>query len=1036
MKKGILVMILLAAVPAPAWALDMEYYTYGGFSAIVLSFQKISLIFSDAGYNALIYVVVILGIFLGVVLVLMSAATGKKAYFLSWVPPILLGVGIYLALIVPKGSLTVYDPLKNRFQTVSGVPNGIVMVAGVLNKIEKGFVDIIDTSGNVQGFQRTGGGLGFNMLLIATQGGFGTGDTNIDASLRRYTKDCVMFELTRQGTSLTGDALAKTSTNAMTEFQQAASSAVWTVYYDGTNPAGTPMTCYDSFDMLKGFLSNDSNLTPVVTQECSAMGFDTKNPAELTRCFSDLSDFLSYLYDGAISVTPEGFIRQIAMMEVLDDIMRSGNIDLSIHVMTNKDVMSSGVTMGIVANDWLPVMRAVFTAVAVGLIPFIVLFIPTGYIGKACGLICGFFIWLTCWGITDAILHGIATDYIVLTVDYLKANNLGYNAIMLFPTFMLKALSMFGFVRTAGIMLATIMTNMLVSFGGHALAMMAGNIQGQLQSSASQHSSLVTGEGQARQIEAGRNIQGIWDNAGKYSYKEDAAARSALKMGQAGAGIDAMNQFGGKERFADAMADAGHSKFASEVGAGQGARKMGFDSVVRSSEVQTMTQAARAGQVSDAGAVRMGQNQGMDDQAKAFNNVEQLMVDTGMAGSLQEAYKMKNQLLAVGGKIGGLHDLYGIQGKQDALGGDASKMRGVASQDMGTKLGTQAQQRYEMAFTGMNAEQYGQWVAGGRVLNDTMANKLHEMGYAGAQAGMKANLAFDQDGKVAYMTGETEKGSYGAVYKGGKVLESSVENGFAVSTVRDANGNVIHTQGIKGRNMLSENSDMYVSKTGSDISRINRNVDIEEFGFRGEYGSRRVTYNVNDTQISAGTIYNGATMYGMATTGSGASTIANQIVNAAPGEMQEKEILTAASAYAKSVQEIASRKGFVLDGSSGKIGFGVSGVGGVDVNAASTDQRGVDLIATQFSNTAHKALREAKHSDFNSAQSQAHVAQAIQSFSRGIETEFSRATPADYGASAPGVAVFNGVRNVINTLGAKGSGGGVADSPDIDFGRR
>ncbi len=45
-----------------ALALDMEYYTYGGFNPITQAFTKIALIFSDSGYQGLLFVVTVLGL--------------------------------------------------------------------------------------------------------------------------------------------------------------------------------------------------------------------------------------------------------------------------------------------------------------------------------------------------------------------------------------------------------------------------------------------------------------------------------------------------------------------------------------------------------------------------------------------------------------------------------------------------------------------------------------------------------------------------------------------------------------------------------------------------------------------------------------------------------------------------------------------------------------------------------------------------------------------------------------------------------------
>jgi conjugal transfer mating pair stabilization protein TraG len=55
-----------------------------------------------------------------------------------WAVPVFFGAILYLALFVPKGNITVYDPVLNRFQTIGQVPDAVVFTAGFLNKIERG----------------------------------------------------------------------------------------------------------------------------------------------------------------------------------------------------------------------------------------------------------------------------------------------------------------------------------------------------------------------------------------------------------------------------------------------------------------------------------------------------------------------------------------------------------------------------------------------------------------------------------------------------------------------------------------------------------------------------------------------------------------------------------------------------------------------------------------------------------------------------------------------------------------------------------
>ncbi len=93
MKKFLFITFVISVIlciAMPAWALDMEYYTYGGFNPIVQAFQKVALIFSDSGYQGLLYVVMVLGILAAVVAWMAKAATGAKIVPLTWAIPVFL----------------------------------------------------------------------------------------------------------------------------------------------------------------------------------------------------------------------------------------------------------------------------------------------------------------------------------------------------------------------------------------------------------------------------------------------------------------------------------------------------------------------------------------------------------------------------------------------------------------------------------------------------------------------------------------------------------------------------------------------------------------------------------------------------------------------------------------------------------------------------------------------------------------------------------------------------------------------------------
>ena len=137
------VVSLFILLPSIALALEMDYYVWGGHDAVVNAFSKLALIFGDNGYKSFYFVSITAGIFFGGLAVagkMLGTGTGNVQ---SWLVPALIGIVVYLALIIPKGTLHIYDPVYNKTQAVGGIPDGVVAVAGILNSIERGLVDIV-----------------------------------------------------------------------------------------------------------------------------------------------------------------------------------------------------------------------------------------------------------------------------------------------------------------------------------------------------------------------------------------------------------------------------------------------------------------------------------------------------------------------------------------------------------------------------------------------------------------------------------------------------------------------------------------------------------------------------------------------------------------------------------------------------------------------------------------------------------------------------------------------------------------------------
>lgn len=523
MKKPVIIFpaVLLLFEVQVAYALDMDYYTYGGFEPIVQAFTRLALIFSDAGYIGLFAVTMVLGIIAGSIAWSVKAATGAQIIPMVWAVPVITGAVIYLALFIPKGNIVVYDQVLNRFQPVGGIPDGVVFTAGMLNKVEKGLVDIIDTaSGPGITYSTTAGGVGFK-TLASVKGSYPK-DNHAGNSMIRYIKDCVTFELMRPGTSLSLDDLRNNNTDFLPLLGQAINPSNFTVYYDSATPSGTNMSCTDAWNHLNPIFSNAGNYAEALKKICGKAQFNANNGAELQACKDLLNNTLNFTT--GINATPERIIQQRHISEILYNFYYQDDVEVAMQMESSRRITSSGLGIGLTMNEWIPIIKAILTAIAIGMIPFLVLFLPTPVFGKALSAMFGFFCWLTIWGVTDAVIHNAAMDYAFYAFEDMKQSALGVYAMSTMPELSTKMMAMFGVIRSAGIMLASMFTMMLVKFGGHALAMMAGNLSGMVQGAGGHAGALLNPEGTSTAMNQQVRAAGLLDGMAEHRFSNQAAA--------------------------------------------------------------------------------------------------------------------------------------------------------------------------------------------------------------------------------------------------------------------------------------------------------------------------------------------------------------------------------------------------------------------------------------------------------------------------------------------------------------------------------
>ena len=440
----------IVGFPELAHAMDTDYTVYNGFQPIFNSFQRLALITSDPGFKSLYAVGIVVSIFAAGAMNAVKALNGKSSG-LAWAMPVLAGITVYMAMFSGTGTIHLYDPVLNKTGDIGGVPVGIIAMARVTNSIEVGFIDMISTAGVPGGYDSNAGGIGFSML--SNTGHMQASDPDATSSLGNFVTDCVLFEISRPGTTLTWNEMATTTDLWGTTLAKAQNPAVFTQ----SALLGDSVTCTASFNSLKGYYTNPANMAAMKADMCSKAGFDT-TAVGLVQCSASFTSTTTLVAGSADS--PETYLAGSEVSSMFMDAVKSASPMQASALLANQS-QTSGVMSGFSFAAQAPYYKAVYTAAMFAFLPVIIIFVPTVKCGAAMSAIFGIFIMLTSWSIADATLNGIMMDYAVGYFQGVAASGKSLYYYMSFPNNATMTMSQFGYMRPMAMLLAGMVTAIL-----------------------------------------------------------------------------------------------------------------------------------------------------------------------------------------------------------------------------------------------------------------------------------------------------------------------------------------------------------------------------------------------------------------------------------------------------------------------------------------------------------------------------------------------------------------------------------------------
>jgi len=478
MKKTILLTALLVLIAAsPAMAALNEYYTYGGFSPVTIAFQNIALIFSDNNYKGAITAFALLGLFFAGAGGFFNMISGKGGP-LGWVVPTLMGAMIYFSLYIPVTNLYVYDPVYNQNLTVAGVPVGVAYTAGLINHLERFVVNIFDANASLapntacgqmaaMQYQEMGGAVG--MRLMQSSASQYVQDANASSALSSYIDDCVQFEMTRPGATLTLNQLLSPGCgkSALDVMGQAASPSNFTSDYLNDPTGNTTISCQQAYSNIQAFYTNAAHAGQSVSNACGGTNF-----TDQARCQQILTDMLQGTTGESIPATT--FIGNNSVANITSNALVNGGGAATTQYMTMLNQAQTGQSSGFMSGIMNPYMIDAYVAYSFMLMPILALFLVTPLWKNAFTLSISLVAWTCLLRSLDVItFHQWVVQYQQAAAATLNNAGSGLDAAMRLPTLSNQYLGTFASMRNSVFLLATAVSGALFKFGDSAMSRLA-----------------------------------------------------------------------------------------------------------------------------------------------------------------------------------------------------------------------------------------------------------------------------------------------------------------------------------------------------------------------------------------------------------------------------------------------------------------------------------------------------------------------------------------------------------------------------------
>jgi conjugal transfer mating pair stabilization protein TraG len=463
--------------------MEFDFYAYGDFISIVNSFKMVAGIFSSNTFKSWITVVMLFSIVSFAFHMNMERIFGAKLNDTVWIKRMFWGLALYTIFMVPTVTMHIYDPVKNRYEAVGGVPLGAGMIASVTSSASRELSELIETAGGpIMSMNDIGFGEGFELLAASSSlGQIGNmQDHFLAKSVYDYIDKC-FYQAYANGDITDNDIW--TSHNLLESFRldyRVFSSVV----YDSANPGGVLMECADAYTNISARLLNPTFTENVLYSFCSKAGYQVGNAMEYQACKDKFSGLVSaFATESGFTYTLTNYVASafVARQYLLGGV--NAGVQNAIAIAKSMATAANTVAGG-VADEYIPKLQGMIITILISTFIIVALFVYMAPVDAFKWYI-GMWIWVILWFVVDAIININVQVHAYEVFRDIRSSGVGLNTMFYTGHDTLKVLAMYSNARWMSMTLASVISFGIIKMGGSAaFASMTASLGQQYRSSA------------------------------------------------------------------------------------------------------------------------------------------------------------------------------------------------------------------------------------------------------------------------------------------------------------------------------------------------------------------------------------------------------------------------------------------------------------------------------------------------------------------------------------------------------------------------